>query len=544
MSDFQPHTCFSPSRWVVSMVAWMLFVTAASYFSVASGSTVVEIYVNGITGLDSNPGTIDQPVKTISRATVLAMQNYAGGVGSNIEIASGIYRESISLTGNGAENGPPITFRGSSTGSVIVTGSYVWSGWTQDTVTSSLYWHSWPYRWGQCSPPQGWPQLSPIVLRREMIFLNGALLTQVMSLSQMQAGTFFVDEDHSRAYIWVPTGTDMRTATVEVSTRPTLFYSDHVSNLTVSRMIFQNANPCVSTANMAAVVVSNASYVTVEDSSFTSNNWIGGAFYNLKNPVIERVHGDNNGELGINGWKIKNATMQDVTTSYNDWRGLWGGFDTWETGGGKFLLVHGGTFTNFTAVRNGGRGIWFDTDNANIVVDGAILTHNTRNGIFVEKSEGPVTVSNSRICGSGNDGVLTNSPSVTVTTDLIFGNQSSQIYLDGEGGTLTVQDWETLGYYQLNPDRLSLLQGTYNGSTNQLLLKLDFVSTAALTRFFNTLNSSANTWYNPAQTGVFQWYVTGSGTQVKDFAGWQVASHQDLNSSFSPPLISNCSDTR
>lgn len=542
MSHSQSSIYLLAAHWIVSIMACVFFVIATSQFAVVSGSSVAEIYVNSITGLDSNPGTIDRPVKTISRASVLAMQNYASGIGTNIEIASGIYREAVTLTGTGAENSPPIAFRGSQTGSVIVTGSYAWTGWTQDILNPSLYWHSWPYRWGQCNPPPGWPTLSPIVLRREMVFLNGLLMTQVMSQSQMQAGTFYVDEDYGRVYIWVPNGIDMRTATVEVSTRPTLFYSDRVSNLTVSRMTFQNANPCISTPNTAAVVVSNASYVTVEDSSFTWNNWTGAAFYNLKNPTIQRVHGDNNGELGINGWKLKNVTVQNVTASYNDWRGLWGGFDTWATGGGKFLLVHGGTFTNYTAVRNGGRGIWFDTDNANIVIDGAILTHNTRNGVFVEKSEGPVTVSNSRICGSGNEGVLTNSPLVTLTGDQIFGNQSSQIYLDGEAGTLIVQDWETLVYYQLYPEKLSLLQGTHNGIANQLLLRLNFVSSTALNRFFSTLSSSGNTWYNPVQTAVFQWYVTGSGTQTKDFTGWQAASRQDLNSSFSPPLLSNCSD--
>ena len=541
MNLFRSSNHRAAGTYPVIILALVLFLVTGA--QVAFALSVVEVYVNSVTGLDSNPGTIDRPVKTLGKATSMAMQNYANGIGTNIEIASGIYREAISLTGTGAENGPPIAFKGSQTGSVIVTGSYVWPGWTQDILNPSLYWYSWPYRWGKCTPPPGWPTLSDIVLRREMIFLNGVLLTQVLSQSQMQAGTFFVDEAHSRVYIWIPANIDMRTASVEVSTRPTLFYSDRVSNLTLSRINFQNANPCVSTTNTAAVVISNASYVTVEDSSFNWNNWTGAAFYNLKNPIIARVHGDNNGELGINGWQLKNATAQDVTTSYNDWRGLWGGFDIWETGGSKFLRVHGGTFTNYVAVRNGGRGIWFDTDNANIIVDRATLAHNTRNGVFIEKSEGPTTVSNSRVCGSGNEGVLANSPSVTLTSDLIFGNQYAQVYLDGEGGTLTVQDWETGVYYQLNPERLSLLQDTHNGVSNQLLLKLNFVSTAALNRFFSTLVSTGNAWYNPTQNQVFQWYVTGSGTRTTDFPGWQSASHQDVNSSFAPPLLNNCSDT-
>ena len=35
-------------------------------------------------------------------------------------------------------------------------------------------------------------------MRREMVAVNGTVLTQVLSIAQMQAGTFFVDEDRTR----------------------------------------------------------------------------------------------------------------------------------------------------------------------------------------------------------------------------------------------------------------------------------------------------------------------------------------------------------
>ncbi len=497
-----------------------------------SSSTVVDLYVNVAGGSDGNPGTLGRPLKTLAKATTLAMQNYAVGIGTNINIAAGIYRESISLTGSGSENGPPIQYLGSQNGQVVVTGSFVWSGWTQDLVNPQLYSHSWPYRWGECTTPPGWPTLSDIVRRREMIFVNGTLMTQVLSQSAMYGGTFYVDEIHGTVYLWLPSNIDMKSATVEVSTRPNLLYSTLVSNLTLSRIAFQNANPCVSSSPIAGVVISNAAYVTVENSSFDWSNWQGLALFNLKAAVVQSIHADYNGELGVNGWELKNVTMQNVTSSFNNWRGQWGGFDIWETGGSKYLRVHGGTFTGYTAVQNVGRGIWFDTDNANITVDSAILTHNTRNGLYVEKNEGPVTLNASRVCGNQNEGVTTNSALVTLSGNMVFSNQSAQVFVDGEEGSPVVQDWETHVYYTIHPEKMTLSQDTHVGADgSQLLLKMIFLSSTDSNRFLSTLSSSNNTWYNQSQSRVFEWYINGAQT-LTDFPGWQAVSKQDLSSKF------------
>ncbi len=535
-----------PRRWVTLRLAAIIITCSICSLHATLGSTVTELYVNGTTGSDSNPGTLTQPLKTLNQASALAMQNYANGIGTTIEITPGVYRESLILHATGREAGAPVVFEGSPNGPVIITGSSIWTGWTQDPSNPSLYSHPWPYRWGLCTAPKGWPSLRDIVLRREMIFLNGTLLTQVLSKKDLHAGAFIVEESSGLAYLWVPVNTNMETASIEVSTLPTLFYSDHVSHLTLRRLAFQNANSCISTSSKAAVVISNATGITVEDTSFNWNNWVGAAFYNLKNVVIQRVHGDYNGELGLAGWRLKTVTFQDVTTAFNDWRGQWGGFDTWETGGAKFLRVHGGVFTNYISIRNGGRGLWFDTDNANVVLEGSLLAHNTRNGIFIEKNEGPFTMIHSRICGNQNDGVWTNSPLVSLRDNQLFANAGAQITVMGKEGSPQDQDWETGTPYTFHPEKLTLNGNTIMGSGRQLLLDATFLSSPDANRFMNTLGSTANIWYQPDQSNVFRWDVHGSGTQTMDFSGWKSFSRQDQDSTFAPPLHNDtgvCRDT-
>ncbi|MBA3915624.1 MAG: hypothetical protein H0X25_17555 [Acidobacteriales bacterium] len=58
-----------------------------------------------------------------------------------------------------------------------------------------------------------------LVLRREILFVNGVGLTQVLSLGQMQQGSFFVDEANALIYIWPKDGTNISSADVEIGTR-------------------------------------------------------------------------------------------------------------------------------------------------------------------------------------------------------------------------------------------------------------------------------------------------------------------------------------
>ena len=52
-----------------------------------------------------------------------------------------------------------------------------------------------------------------------MAFINGIPLTQVLSMSEMLEGTFYVDDAGELFYIWPPSGTNVNSADIELADR-------------------------------------------------------------------------------------------------------------------------------------------------------------------------------------------------------------------------------------------------------------------------------------------------------------------------------------
>src|SRR5262249_9195904 len=157
------------------------------------------------------------------------------------------YREAVTLLVSGKDTTLPITFQAATTGTAIVSGADVWTGWKVYRGSSSIYTNIWPNKWGLCPLDSGSDSAPPeedIVRRREMIVVNGSLTTQVMTLSAMRVATFYVDETHGTVYLWPPAGTNMNSATVEVPSRANLFTINGKSNIVLRGMTFQNANSC------------------------------------------------------------------------------------------------------------------------------------------------------------------------------------------------------------------------------------------------------------------------------------------------------------
>jgi hypothetical protein len=88
------------------------FLTAFSWSSQPSA----DLYVSTI-GKDSNPGTVDLPVKTIQRAADLAKP------GSTIHVADGIYCEKVRVRTGGSQQGGFVTFESELTHKSILDGS-------------------------------------------------------------------------------------------------------------------------------------------------------------------------------------------------------------------------------------------------------------------------------------------------------------------------------------------------------------------------------------------------------------------------------------
>ncbi|MDQ6833042.1 MAG: hypothetical protein M3008_06555, partial [Chloroflexota bacterium] len=131
---------------------------------------------------DANPGTADRPLKTIAKAADIAVKNNLQKISTRVVVSPGVYRESIFVQAKMGLTDTPMHFEAKQHGTVTIAGSDLWTGWAKQ-ATKNTYTHPWPYKWGLQSYPQGWQgnvTLQPIVRRREMIFIDGKSLVQVL----------------------------------------------------------------------------------------------------------------------------------------------------------------------------------------------------------------------------------------------------------------------------------------------------------------------------------------------------------------------------
>ena len=492
------------------------------------------IYVDASAGSDSNPGTKTKPLQTISAAAAIAMQNNYNGIGSRVIVNPGTYREAISILGGTRSKSLPITFKAATNGTVIVSGADIWTGWKAYSGNKKIYTQAWPFQWGVCGGDSAAPAQQEITLRQEMIIVNGTPLTEVLSLAQMQPGTFFPDETGSTVYVWPPTGTNMGTAVVEVATRPQLFRDNRQSNVVIRGLTFQYANSC---AQRTAVQVGRASNVLIDTDSFIWNNGIGFAINaDAQNFTVQNSVFDHNGELGFNTHLVKYGLWQSNVAAYNNWRGAQGAFYSWDTGGAKFLLDHSSTFNNLTTVFNQAHGAAFDTDNENAVFTSFISVGNVGDGFLAEKSQGPLTYTNSYLCGNnlaldpGGSGFgFRDSSFVSLVNTVLFGNLGPQIRLDGHPNGYQIPDWETHDtLWVLNRD-LTFSGLSVSAPSNNQVFSDGYLSGVDWTQFTATFVSDGNTWWTGSNPTAFSVPIPASWTTLT-LPGWKSLTGQDTHS--------------
>ena len=358
------------------------------------------IYVDTVKGSDKNPGTKSLPLKTIGAAVSLAETNNQNSVGSRVIINPGTYREVITVAPPHNSSTLPITFEAATDGTVYISGAQQYTGWKTYSGNSSIYTNSWSYSWGLCNTlSAGAPTAPDIVLRREMVFVNGTHLTQVLSFNELGVGTFYVDEKGKTIYMWPPSGVNVGQADIEVATQPTLWTVQGQSNVVLRGLTFEYANSCRENAAVQVTGYQSVSNVLLDTDNFVWNNAQGLnisvplTYYTLQNSVA-----NHNGEAGFEATKTLNGLLQSNQASYNNWRGAQGAYYWWNAAGGHFYRVHDLTINSLTAAYNQGHATHFDTDNEDITISSMVAYGNVMSGLHVEKNEGPVTISSSTIC--------------------------------------------------------------------------------------------------------------------------------------------------
>jgi hypothetical protein len=481
---------------------------------------------------DGNPGSPALPFETIGRAAAVAVANNARNLGTRVLIGPGTYREGISLPESGRETDAPIVFE--ALGEVVVSGSDLFTGW-QRAGKSGVFTRPWPYRWGLATVPHGWEPhvtLQDIVRRREAVFVNGRPLGQVLSLAELDAGGFHVDEQARTIHIQPPTSTEIDKAVVEIAVRPALLAVFGKRNFVLRGVIFQHANTAL---DGQAVRFDDSSDILVEDCRFRWNNWGGLGFGHARNVTARRNAVHHNGGAGIVTWKTRQVLFEDNDTSHNNWRGKAGGFTDWAVAGMKNLHTHGGLFLRHQARDNQTHGIWFDTDCERVLVDESVFCANLGHGVYLEANQGPVTLRHSRVCRNRHSGILiANSARVNLERNVIHGNAAGQIMVSGlYDAPRPEKDWETGAVRAHLAEHAAWAGNVVVGTQAGQLLVSTTLSPPLWGHFVDSLTSGRNIWFNPRDPDVFQL----AGGRRTDFNGWQVATHQDGGSLFADPRL-------
>ena len=485
---------------------YFLLTSSSAYGAIGASSVLGEgvpdkvIYVNNQhqKANDSNKGDEnDAPVKSLSNAAELAMRNQEKGFSTKIIIYPGTYREQIKLDFRSRKKSPAIIFEAKENGTVIVSGSDVWTDW-KVSKRDGVYAHPWPYKWGfMVGPTQLSEKFKPIVRRREMIFVNDTPFDQVLSVGDLKKGAFYVSEDDSKIYLCLLSGQNISNARVEVAIRSDIFQITRGENIVVRGLRFQHDTTGMSTSG-GAVHFIHSKNILIEDCQITWNNWFGLRFTQVNNVTTRRNSANYNGGAGWVGWKIKDLLSEGDETSYNNWRGVKGNFLGWEIAGLKHLSVHDAIYKSFKAIANRTRGFWLDYDNSNIVIEEGCLGSNLMDGINLEASEGPITIKKSRIFRNDNYGITSDSSRVTLDGNTIYGNGNSQIK-HAFANDRPVKNWETGEMLKIHGEDWTLRNNIIASDLPAALFEL-----SGGDHFFSGLVLDGNMWHKADRKDPFR----------------------------------------
>jgi hypothetical protein len=526
--------------------------------SVAENLETALIYVDGAAGDDNNNGSKGSPFKTIDKALLTAGANNANSVGTQININPGIYREQLNF--QASKTTLPFTLQATTPGTVFVSGADSLPGntWAVSSYGPNVYTNSATssYIFPSCSAPAGWPPAPAVLLRREMVFVNGFRLNQVMLSNELQPGTFWADAGGSnQIYIWPPAGTNMPEADVEVSTasRSPLISTDGVNNFVIRGLTFEYDDSCT---QLGPRIV-NGTNVLVDNDQFLWNNSMGFGIFagagSTQNVTVQNSVANHNGQIGFGGYQVKYVLYQNDQSSYNSWRGALGAFYEVGFNGSYFFLYHNTNFNGYGSFYNESSGVHFDTDNASDQVTGLQSGGNNVEGLSIEASEGPVLVQNSAVCSNAlatdsktGNVTIDDSSSVTLTGNTFYNGGPEQVYILGDGRAGTNWEQPTVPLVRFNQN-LTQAKNTFIGTADQLGFYTYYKNAPSCSvpiadmwqTFGSTFSSQSNTWGDTAATDsaypFFEAAILGGAVPLST---WQSPPPQgvgqDTNSQFVP----------
>jgi hypothetical protein len=346
---------------------------------------------------DQNPGTVEQPFKTIS-AAVAKLQP-----GDGILIKGGVYREFVRIETSGTAE-RPIVIQTAPAETVVVSGADLVTGWEtlEDGSWKQAPWSGWGAYGANLT---GGPE-SPGSWQAPQLLVDQTLYYQVASQQELVPGSFCFDPaDGGAIYLrpllsqagdtlidananWWDAPVNMASADpqdhqIEVTVREGNV-AIVASYLTLRGVIVRYntggfPSPYTGGIQMGSEAVSCA-HLVVED-CVMEYGMGGGLAVGCKESAIRRCQVRYNGQNS--GGILVDSVLEECVFVGNTTRGTNHG---WTAGGMKLVFTTGSTIRRNQFVENDGPGFWFDIYNSGNVVEQNFCSYNSGPGIMVEIS--------------------------------------------------------------------------------------------------------------------------------------------------------------
>lgn len=425
----------------------------------------------------------------------------ATGAGATFEFEAGVHRvERLPI-----DSGDTLF----SDGGAVLSGAdlFAWSDLGDNTYSIA-----WPYNWGLWSVPANWPAMTDTVRRREVLWVNGIRLRQILTCSALGMEQYCVDE--------IADTITFRTArpieTVEAAVRSQLISVSNVSNVTIRGLTFTGT---ASNYDSSAVIFTNSSNITVEDSTFTEHNGGGLGIVSGQNITTRNNVYSNNGGTGYGASRIIGLSAENEVANGNNWRGGLGGFVNWSAAGIKHLYLRNAVYSNITTNDNQTHGTWFDTDIQGASVVGLQSHRNLKYGLFLEALTGHVSVSASHLANN-QIGIFSGNTANVSLNDVTLTDNATGILVGGDP-TRPVKDFVTGANYSVPPAanwRLNRVNITGKGAAFRH-------GTGAFDAYRTTLSADWNNFFRLDSSTPIEIL-----SEKLSLSQWRARVNQDLNS--------------
>ncbi|MHC6176420.1 right-handed parallel beta-helix repeat-containing protein [Glutamicibacter sp. X7] len=372
-------------------------------------------------GSDSASGSADAPLRQLATAVAKASS------GQSIVVRGGTYHESITIPSGKTVHlvnypGEKVWLDGASTLSGFTASGGAWAtGWDLDFDHSPTY-----TRGAEDNQQEAWGFINsdyPMAAHPEQLWIDGAPQTQVGSLDQVRAGTFYIDFSANKLYV----GSDPHGKKIEASTLVKAL-SIRGANSTVDGINVRRYAPSVPdmgaiTAEKPGIALRNLS---VEDSATTGIN------VSTTTNTISNVNIRRSGMLGMNAVYADGLKVQDLNSSGNNTER----FNSSPVSGGlKITRSRGISVKDSVFTSNRGPGLWIDESVYDSKLVNNDMISNSSHGLSLEISAKAV-VANNRIVGNGGNGFkLNDSSDVRIWNNTISGsNRPLNIVQDNRRG--------------------------------------------------------------------------------------------------------------